>query len=76
MHFEQRLGAVHRGPEPQARDAASRGEITVYAANAHRVNPGERQLVAAHADIRRRKPQPAAEFLAGDDAPAHRIGAA
>src|SRR6185295_1567198 len=74
VHFEQRLDSVHGGAEPQARHRVA-GEITVNAAYAHRVYPGERQLVAPHADIRRREPQPAAEFLAGDHAPTHRIGA-
>src|SRR6187402_243085 len=74
VHFEQWLDAVHGGPEPETRYGVA-GEITVNATNAHRVNPGERQLAAPHADIRGREPQAAAELLASDHASTHRIGA-
>ena len=75
MHFEQRLRPGHRGPEPEARHGVAR-KITVNAPHAHRVNPGKWQLVPAHADVRGRKPEPAAQFFARDDAPPHRIGPA
>ena len=75
MRLEQRLGAVHRGPEPEARDPGTRivRMRRIDAAHAHRVDAGHRQLAAAHADVRRRKPQPAPELLARDHAAAHRI---
>src|SRR5687768_2084663 len=75
MSLEQRLGAIHRGPEPEARDAGMwRMRVsTLDAAHAYRVDAGERQLAAAHADIRRRVTQPATELLTPHDAPEHRV---